>query len=142
MSWHRCEIREKRNKALLQMCSAWRHGTAQHKTQPSLFSYGAAPRLVPTTGPHSWQLCQRELSRRGAAGELWGNLQTCQAFQQREGRFVYLLAHELQQKIKIQQHNGVWMEKRRSEREHIGNTVMSLYEGGSLEVREVHCLRP
>lgn len=55
---------------------------------------------------------------------------------------MYLLAHELQQKIKIQQHNGVWMENRRSVREHIENTVMSLYEGGSLEAREVHCLRP
>lgn len=59
-----------------------------------------------------------------------------------KGGFVYLLAHELQQKIKIQQHNGVWMENRRSVREHIENTVMSLYEGGSLEAREVHCLRP
>lgn len=120
MSWLPREIKKKRSKALLQICSAWGRGVAQHSSALVAFSRRAPlARAASQCSVGTW-----------AAEELRKRADTLGSRQR--GEICVLAGQRIsatKDKGKIQQHNRVWIEK--------GRRARSLQKEGSLEVRQV-----
>lgn len=120
MSWLPREIKKKRSKALLQICSAWGHGVAQHSSALVAFSQ-RAPLARAASQCSVGTRAAEELRKRA---DMLGSRQ--------RGEICVLAGQRIsatKDKGKIQQHNRVWVEK--------GRRARSLQKEGSLEVRQV-----
>lgn len=120
MSWLPREIKKKRSKALLQICSAWGRGVAQHSSALVAFSR-RAPLARAASQCSVGTRAAEELRKRA---DMLGS--------QQRGEICVLAGQRIlatKDKGKIQQHNRVWVEK--------GRRARSLQKEGSLEVRQV-----